>query len=103
MAADLRDLVTVSRMKAQNKLSAERIASPVARIAVGNFGTRPVLKKSTTTPYPRMTEAAANKTETMVKNSNGRSPRSRLKIIKTIRNPSRYVRSLLADPSGRDL
>ena len=55
----------------------------------------------TTTGMDSPTEVAARTTPITVKNASGRSDRQSRAIVARMRQPSRHVDSLDADPSGR--
>ena len=99
--ASRRPRATLSRISPHTSDSDASSMRPVASTAVGSRGTRPVATYSTTTSAPNASPATANSNAKPPKNGSGRTSRKRRAIVPRMRSPSRYVDSLLAEPSGR--
>ena len=74
---------------------------PVASTALGSRGTSPVATNSATTSAPSPRPTSANSSAQPEKKGSGRTSRNIRAIAPRMRRPSRYVDSLLVDPSGR--
>src|SRR6266446_6240863 len=98
-----RPRVTVSKISPQVSDKKAKSIAPVDSTAVGRRGTRPVLRYSDKIGRASAIESEARNTNIQQKNCNGRSSLMRNRIVLRMRNPSRYVRNLLADPFGRAL
>src|SRR5580692_2882866 len=98
-----RPLVTVSRISPQaNSTSAETV-SPVARIAVGKRGTKPVSRNVVKIGYASTSDVMSRIRLQIEKNTNGCSFFERVKMVQRMRVPSLYLFNLLDEPSGRSL
>jgi hypothetical protein len=96
-----RPRVTVSRISPDVMHRNAMMMRPVASTAVGIRGTLCVWMNVRARGIPRITAARAKTAARTVKKANGRSDRSSLAIVPTMRKPSPIVDSLLSEPSGR--
>ena len=72
-------------------------------IRLGNLGTKPVLKYSTTTGIPKTSENAAKINEIILKKNAGLYSLKSVAIVFKTLNPSLYVFNLETLPSGLSL
>ena len=92
---------TASKMKPVASESAAMNMSAAARMAVGNRGTRPVVKYSVTTGMPAHRPLMQNSRATSEKNYNGRKSLNRVPIMAITLSPSLTVFNFETEPSGR--
>jgi hypothetical protein len=96
-----RPLTTLSRINPAKNESAPQIVSDAHNMAVGNLGTKPTAKYSLNKGIAKPIANATSKPAPIPKKANGRSNINNLQIAHKILKPSRYVESLLSDPSIR--
>ena len=77
------------------------VISPMLSTAVGRRGTRPVARNSRRMGTIRTTASRQKPRPMRLKKAIGRSSLMNTRIFHRMRNPSRYVDSLLVEPLGR--